>query len=40
MRIAFEQCNMANPPAEDDSDDGSDDEMITAETLRAFENQQ
>eukprot|EP00354_Favella_ehrenbergii_P002317 CAMPEP_0170455894 /NCGR_PEP_ID=MMETSP0123-20130129/3705_1 /TAXON_ID=182087 /ORGANISM="Favella ehrenbergii, Strain Fehren 1" /LENGTH=77 /DNA_ID=CAMNT_0010719181 /DNA_START=189 /DNA_END=420 /DNA_ORIENTATION=+ len=38
LRIAFEKFNMANPCEVDDSE--GDDEMITAETLKAFENTQ
>ena len=39
MRVAFENCNEANPDEmEDDSD--NDNEMITAETLRALEVRQ
>ena len=35
MREAFETCNMANPAEESGS--SGDDEMITAETLRAMD---
>ena len=43
MRIAFEQCNMANPvdygDEESDEDSQGNDEMITAETLIARQRQ-
>ena len=39
LRQAFEACNMANPceDYDDEAESDSDDEMITAETLRARE---
>ena len=40
MRVAFETFNMANPCIDEDGEDSDgDDEMITAETLQASENQ-